>query len=158
MPVGDLAPCPIDAGRRSALDLARTGEGFDTFLRRRDELIQDGKRAWLTWYIGDYTSLEQMRWSWDHVLPFDPRPALSRIECPALSVFGHFDLSTDATTVPFTMRDGILAGSQQDVTVRVFPNASHSLMEKLSFEQPSGDRMAPGVFDTLREWVATRVS
>lgn len=143
---------------RFALDVARTGEGFQDFLEHREELIQSDKEDWLTWYIDDYTSLAQMRWSWDHVLSFDPRPTLSEVKCPMLGMFGQFDRSTDAATASATMRDALLAAGHRDVTVRVIPNASHSLMEKFSFGQANGNRMAPGVFSLLREWLMTRLS
>jgi hypothetical protein len=146
---------------RFALDVARTGEGFEIFLERREELVRSGKEAWIAWYIDDYSSLSQMRWSWDHVLAFNPLPSLSEVKCPILGVFGEFDLSTDAATAPVAMRNALLAAdSTKDVTVRVIPNASHSLMEKLSFEldQSQGNRMAPGAFDLLREWLIQRVS
>lgn len=144
---------------RFSLDVARTGNGFNTFLERRENLVQGGKEAWIGWYIGEYSSLSQMRWSWDHILSFNPIPALSEVNCPTLGVFGEFDLSTDATTAPVAMHDAILAGDgNKDVTVRVFPNASHSLMEKYAFDdQSQGNRMAPGVFDLLREWITQRV-
>jgi hypothetical protein len=44
------------------------------------------------------------------------------------------------------------AAGHRDFTVKVIPNASHSLME-----QPSGNRMAPGVFETLSTWLHDRV-
>lgn len=144
---------------RFALDVARTGEGFEIFLKRRERLIESGKEAWIGWYIGEYSSLEQMRWSWSHILSFNPLPAIGEIKCPALGVFGEFDLSTDAATASAAMRDAILAAdSSKDVRVRVMPNASHSLMEKFSIaDQSQSNRMAPGVFDLLREWLIQRV-
>lgn len=48
--------------------------------------------------------------------------------------------------------EGVSAGGNTDVTVRVFSRAGHSLSER-----PSGSRMAPGVFDTLRDWLRQRV-
>jgi hypothetical protein len=38
------------------------------------------------------------------------------------------------------------------VTVKIFPQASHSLMET-----PSRKGMAPGVFEYLRQWLLARV-
>jgi pimeloyl-ACP methyl ester carboxylesterase len=141
-----------------ALDVARTGARYEEFLRRRRELVDSGRERWIAWYIGDYQSLEQMRWSWDHVLSFDPTPALRDVKCPALGIFGEFDRATESAKASVAMRAGILAGGNRDVTIRIIPNASHSLTEQLSFTAPRGNRMAPGTFDVLREWVGARVS
>ena len=145
---------------RFALEVARTGNGFDTFLERREKIVQSGNAAWIGWYIGEYSSLSQMRWSWDHILSFNPLLTLGQVSCPTLGVFGEFDLSTDASTASVAMRDAILAAnSRRDVTVKVIPNASHSLMERHAIEDRSqSNRMAPGVFDLLREWLIQRVS
>jgi alpha-beta hydrolase superfamily lysophospholipase len=40
----------------------------------------------------------------------------------------------------------------KDVTLKIFPNANHALLE-----MPSANRMAPGVFATLRSWLATHI-
>jgi hypothetical protein len=45
------------------------------------------------------------------------------------------------------MRKVLAESGNRDFMVKVFPNAGHSLGEI-----PSGARMAPGVFETLRSW------
>ena len=50
------------------------------------------------------------------------------------------------------MRRVLAEAGHKDFTVKVFPNASHSLKE-----MPSGNRMAPGLFETLRSWLLERV-
>ena len=50
------------------------------------------------------------------------------------------------------MRDALAKGGNEDVTTRIIANGSHSLMEV-----PDRRRMAPGVFDTLQEWLRDRV-
>ncbi|MGE0592096.1 MAG: alpha/beta fold hydrolase [Vicinamibacterales bacterium] len=145
------------AFNRFALSVARTGDGYQAFLARRDELVRTGREDWLTWYLDEYTSLAQMRWSWDHVLAFDPLATLRDVSCPVLGVFGQFDQSTDASVAPVAMRDALVAGGNPNVTVRVIPSASHSLMEKHGFGEPNGSRLAPGVLVLLREWLARAV-
>ena len=93
-----------------------------------------------------------MRWLWDHVLSFDPLPALADVKCPVLALYGELDTSTDARKAAGNMRSVLSAAGHRDFTVKVIPNASHSLME-----QPSGNRMAPGVFETLSTWLHDRM-
>lgn len=50
------------------------------------------------------------------------------------------------------MREALSKGGNRDVTVKIFPNAGHSLMET-----PSRKGMAPGVFDYLRQWLVARL-
>lgn len=131
--------------------VARTGEDYELFARKRDEARQSGKRWLLSYFSGEYNSVEQMRWDWDHILAFDSVPALRKVSCPVLGLFGEKDPLTNATVASATMLKA-LSGKNKDVTVKIIPNAGHSLSE-----QPSGSRMAPGVFDTLRSWLLSRV-
>ena len=129
--------------------VARTGEDYELFLEKREEALRNGK-PWLLSYVSDeFTSLEQMRWAWDHILAFDPLPALAEVNTPVLGVFGEADPLSDASAAANAMEDA-LPGSA-DFTARIFPNAGHSLSE-----QPGGARMAPGVFDTFRVWLRER--
>ncbi|MGA8440009.1 MAG: alpha/beta hydrolase [Candidatus Sulfotelmatobacter sp.] len=131
--------------------VARTGEGYELFVKKREEVRRD-KKPWLSWSSDDFASLEQMRWDWDHILSFTPLPALKRVTCPVLGVYGELDQSTDASDAASNMRKVLAESGNRDFMVKVFPNAGHSLSE-----QPSGNRMAPGVFETLRSWLLRRV-
>ncbi len=69
-----------------------------------------------------------------------------------LGVRGEADPLTDAPKAASAMRETLSEGGNKDVTVKIFPNAGHSLMET-----PSRKRMASGVFDYLRQWLVARV-
>jgi uncharacterized protein len=58
--------------------VSRTGEDYELFVKKREEARRD-KKPWLTWTSDEFTSLEQMRWDWDHILSFTPLPALKRV-------------------------------------------------------------------------------
>lgn len=131
--------------------VARTGNDYDLFLEQRVAL-RKAKKPWAFWFSTSFTSLEQMRWDWEHILKFDPLPALSKVKCSVLGVFGELDVSTNASDARSEMRRVLSAAGNQDFTLRVFPKAGHSLAE-----MPSGNRMAPGVFDTLSAWLLARV-
>jgi hypothetical protein len=62
------------------------------------------------------------------------------------------DALTDASETAGSMRSVLADSGNNDVTVKVFANANHSLGE-----MPTGNRMAPGVFETLRSWLLMRV-
>jgi len=132
---------------RFYMEVARTGSGWSDYVARRAALVRQGK-LWVN--AIDPPSLEQMRWAWDHILSFNPLPALSRVKCPVLGLWGENDPLTDVRVAPASMRNALAAGGNRNVTTRVFPNAGHSLME-----QSDASRLAPGVFDTLREWLSS---
>jgi|SRR5437016_1929040 len=132
--------------------VARTGQDYDVCLKEREKARRDKKPWVFSWFSGEFTSLEQMRWDWNHILSFSPLPALSRVRCPVLGVFGEMDALTDASDTARSMRNVLADSGNNDFTVKVFANASHSLGE-----MPTGNRMAPGVFETLRSWLLMRV-
>jgi len=131
------------------LNVARTGEGWGSFISRREEIRQANKNL-LSWSSGDFTSLQQIRWYWDHVLSFNALPALKNVTCPVLGVFGQLDISTEASMASENMQRALTEAGNKDVTVKIFPNAGHSLSVS------SGDRMAPDVFNTPRSWLVPR--
>lgn len=135
------------------MDVARTGRGYDAFVARRKVLVDAGRSDRLSYLSGEFRSLEQMRWVWDHVLAFSPLPALRRVRCPVLGVWGEADPLTDAPAAARAMRTALEQGGNRDVTVRVVPGAGHSLMET-----PSRKGMAPGVFDLVRDWLRARTA
>lgn len=135
------------------MEVARTGIGYEEFLKRRQAIIDSGKPGLLSYTSRDFTSLAQMRWAWKHVLTFSPLPALSRVTCPVLGVWGEADPLTDAPKAAGAMREALSKGGNRDVTVKIFPHAGHSLMET-----PSRKGMAAGVFDYLRQWLLARVT
>jgi len=130
--------------------VAQTGEDYELFLKQRETVISENK-PWLFWWSRSFGSLEQMRWDWNHILAFSPLPALKHVACPTLGVCGKLDQSTDAPDAANSMREVLSVAGNRDVTVKVFPNANHSLAE-----MPSGARMAPGVFETLGSWLRRR--
>ena len=134
------------------MKVARTGEDYDLFVSQREDIRKANKNWLLSYYSNQYSSLAQMRWDWDHILSFSPLPALKSVTCPVLGVFGELDSSTDATDAASNMRRVLSDAGHRDFTVKIFPNAGHSLGE-----MPLKSRMAPGVFETLRSWLLDRV-
>lgn len=133
------------------LGVARTGKGWEEFQQAQQQLTAAG-RSWLFQSRGPFTSLEQVRWDWDHVLTFDPLVALTKVHCPVLGVFGELDPLTPAQKTAENMSRALAAAGNKDFTFKIFPQAGHSLAEL-----PEKNRMAPGVFDTLRTWLLARV-
>lgn len=135
---------------RQWLAVAQTGEGWDAFVARREQIRAKSPRT-LFWSSGQFASVDEMRWYWDHVLSFSPLPALKNVKASVLGVFGGSDPLTDAPVAAENLRRSLVEAGNSDVTIKIFPGAGHSL------NVDSGARMAPGVFDTLRQWLAAKV-
>jgi uncharacterized protein len=133
------------------LRVARTGDGWETFLDRERRLIAS-RGSWFFQTRGRYSSVEQMQFDWDRILSFDPLPQLALVKCPVLGVFGELDTSTPSARAAQNMRRVLSEAQHRDFSTVIFPSASHSLMEL-----PSKKRMAPGVFEALRAWLRDRV-
>jgi len=134
------------------MDVARTGTGYEEFVTRRQALIASDRKALLSYESAAFTSLDQMRWVWTHILVFSPLPQLANVTCPVLGVWGEADPLTDAPKAAAAMEAALRSGGNKDLTFKIFPEAGHSLMET-----PSRKGMAPGVFAYLREWLVARV-
>lgn len=133
------------------LDVARTGKHWEDFETAQQQLTDSG-RTWIFQSRGPFTSLEQLRWDWDHILTFDPLPALAKVHCPVLGIFGELDPLTPAQRTTENMRRVLTEAGHKDFTLKIFPHAGHSLSVL-----PEKNRMAPGVFDTLRTWLLARI-
>jgi pimeloyl-ACP methyl ester carboxylesterase len=137
---------------RHWMEAGRSGTGFAAFAARRAVVLAEHRDDWLFYEDAGFTSQEQLSWTMKHILDFDSLPDVSKVACPALGLFGEKDVLTDSRRASTAMLHALQAGGNLDATVKVIPNATHSLME-------ASDRayMAPGVFDTLRTWLLARI-
>jgi pimeloyl-ACP methyl ester carboxylesterase len=140
------------AFNRMWMEAGRTGDGFADFVAQRERVVADGKTDWLFYEEAGFTSQEQVTWAMKHILDFDSLPDVSRVRCPALGLFGEKDVLTDSQRASAAMLQALRSGGNADATVKVVPNATHSLMEA----SPRA-HMAPGVFDTLMTWLLPRI-
>jgi pimeloyl-ACP methyl ester carboxylesterase len=143
-----------------ALEVMKSGDGWDQFVE-----AQAAARLTKWWpaYFGSstgYSSLESIRWQWDHVYSFDPLRALRSVACPVLGVFGGLDTSTPGRAAAANMRRVLADGGNKNVTIRLFERANHPLMDARTggnAEIPNLKRTVPGLFDTLGSWVRMQV-
>jgi pimeloyl-ACP methyl ester carboxylesterase len=84
------------------------------------------------------------------LLSFNPVPALTKVTCPVLGLYGALDNSSPVSLSVANMRGALAKGGNKDYTLKAFPNADHSLMV-------GNKNMAPGLFDTLSAWLLQRV-
>ena len=134
------------------MEVARTGNGYEEFLKRRQAIIASGRPGLLSYESANFTSLEQMRWVWKHILAFQPVAGVEASDVPSPGRMGRSRSADRRSQGGQRHAGGLSKGGNRDVTVKIFPHAGHSLMET-----PSRKGMAPGVFDYLRQWLVARV-
>jgi pimeloyl-ACP methyl ester carboxylesterase len=134
-------------------EVARTGEGWDR-LQEANEKHRDDR--WLP-YTNPSRSLERLRAYWDRSFSYDPKPALERVTCPTLFVFGGIDSNVPVdASIPIINQAMETAGNKRYV-IRVFPRGRHDLIEGKDGgpkEFPLMKRFVPGYWDALADWVA----
>jgi pimeloyl-ACP methyl ester carboxylesterase len=75
---------------------------------------------------------------------------LENVKCPVLGLFGEIDDETPASIAVSNMRRGLAKGGNRKYVLKIFPNANHALMLGTK-------SMAPGVFQTISNWLSQTV-
>jgi pimeloyl-ACP methyl ester carboxylesterase len=135
--------------------VGQTAAGWNE-IQKKQEKLRD--RKWFPMYFERETpNLQTLRWRWQHVYSFDPLPAVGKVHCPVLGLFGALDTSTPAPVAVANMRRMLTRGGNADFTLKIFPNANHALTQAQTGsddEIAHAKGQAPGLFDTLRSWLS----
>ena len=139
----------------------RKAETYESYLKRFPETCAS--------YQYDAISTPE-RWGFDKKnLDADARLALRRTRCPVLAIFGENDAHVDVHESMKTYEEESAAAGNDDVTIRLFPNADHILVTSKAVIPKnvwSGIKLAlwgrsafaPEYIDTMIEWLETRVA
>ncbi len=120
---------------RSGVTVQTFHQGLEADAPRRERLRLLGELAFVpddeaVWNLGR------------RILDHDPRPALERIGCPILALFGAED-----RLVPVERSATVYGDAGRDVTVHIFPDADH----RCQIGDPPA--MAPGYLEALADWI-----
>jgi pimeloyl-ACP methyl ester carboxylesterase len=156
-----LAGYPEDVVQKAArlmdrkFEVARTGQGWDSL-----QLVLDSyaNERWLP-YTNPPRNLDRLRLYWERSFSYDPAPALDRVTCPALFIFGGVDSNVPVeATVPI-IRRAMKTSGNKDLEIKVFDKGRHDLIEGKDggpIEFPLMWRFAPGYWDAMSQWVTKR--
>ena len=93
-------------------------------------------------------------------LEHDPRPALAKVTCPVLLVFGGLDLQVPAEENRKAMVQALLQGAHSDFSVRTFPGANHLFQAAVTGSPAEYGRLSkefvPGFLDLISGWISLR--
>ena len=132
-------------------EVARTGgQGWDK-LQAATENARDKK--WLA-RAQPATKLEDIVPSWKLEMSYDPMPALEKVKCPVLAIFGELDTLTPVAQTIANYRKGLGRAGNKSLTFKVFPNADHAL---LVWPKPDDQNhwpiLAAGYLDMMTNWI-----
>jgi dienelactone hydrolase len=131
-----LAALP-EAQRKALGDVTVTSE------RLLNQMLSGLRSPWMRFFIG-----------------FDPSTVLRLVSCPVLAVFGGRDLQVPETINRQQLAAALSEARNQDVTVRVYPEANHLFMQAAT-GQPAEYATLPKAFvtpllDDITGWIARR--
>jgi pimeloyl-ACP methyl ester carboxylesterase len=137
-------------------EVARTGgQGWDK-LQAATQAARDKK--WLA-RVQPATKLADIVPSWKLEMGYDPMPALEKVKCPVLAVFGELDTLTPVTETVANYRKGLGKVRNKDLTIKVFPNADHALLVwPKPDDQTHWPVLAAGYLDAMTSWINQRVA
>ena len=153
--------------RREFYDLVRESAGYEGFLPRHEEWLEEMKSR--PWYPALEGQLDELIFQ-EIVLSMGPRefeffsindvngslvapPQLNNMKMPVLAIYGSEDVLVDANLGSTAYREIPRINGNPDVTVKVFEGADHGIV------QPDSEgylNFAPGFLTTMGEWVAAR--
>lgn len=97
---------------------------------------------------------------------YDPAPVLQRTTIPVLALYGERDSSVPPSENAELMRRYLAEAGNRDVTIRIFPRASHNLewfgeLRQGTWRWPEGywiwAKRAPGYAETVIGWLRERL-
>jgi uncharacterized protein len=111
---------------------------------RADGMMAGVKVPWLKYFID-----------------FDPVPAIEKVSCPVLALFGELDMQVPVTLNRAPMEAALARSNTKDWKIDVLPKANHlfiTAVTGLPSEYAGLEKMfVPGFLDALTGWITKRV-
>jgi pimeloyl-ACP methyl ester carboxylesterase len=138
-------------------EYARTGNGWDEYAKRREQLA--AKMGPPPDTIPG--SPDAPYWGFIRRIYFyDPVPTLRQLQTPTLALWGELDNNVLAEKNKAAWEAALKAAGNHDYTLRILPKANHAQWEAKigsNAEMKTVQRFVPEYFSTIREWLAKRV-
>lgn len=162
------------ASQKKVYACVQTGTGWEalrTDLRREarasiDEMSPEKRKG-----IADVDKLietsvnakiESAKSPWfKYFIEYDPAPALSKVACPVLAIFGELDRQVPVSLNKAPMEKALKEGGNKDETILVLPSANHLFLKattgstKEYMELPK--EFVTGFLETIAGWIEKHV-
>ena len=156
------------------LDAVLTGEGLDEIksdmvkqVRAQADLLPDDQKKslgdldqWAQQTVEQQIGMMQGAWM-KFFLTHDQAATLEKVTVPVLALFGEKDVQVPPASNVAPLEAAFAKGGNKDVTVKVIPSANH-LFQEATTGSPNEyatlpKEFAPGVVDTITQWVTAQV-
>jgi dienelactone hydrolase len=137
-------------------EVARTGNGWAEL---HASMARGAREGWLS-YVNPPPSLENLRWNWEHILSYDPTPALEALRCPVLVLYGGLDTIVPAGVHRDRMQAALERAQTRDVTIKVFDKANHAFLQAVTGgrrESAALKGFVDGYLGTHIAWLSERM-
>jgi len=165
MRIAGLSQTDVEEGltfQRTKNEYLRTGEGWNEYASL---LKRATVRPWWRLAGTDLSGPNSPDDAyWKETRPFyfyEPAPTLQRLRVPLLAIFGELDSPDGVKANVVGIAGALEVGKRADVTIRVFPNGRHNLMDLEGFpanEYPRLQRFVPELFETMASWMERRAA
>lgn len=96
-----------------------------------------------------------------HFLSYDPRPALARVSCPILGLFGQKDMQVPAKPNMAAIRKALHASLNKDITLQELHHLNN-MFQTCQIGSPAEyaaiqETIAPSALDLITAWIRRRV-
>jgi pimeloyl-ACP methyl ester carboxylesterase len=110
------------------------------------------------WASRSFAEFPKEHWIWAYWrknVDFDSAPVLQKVHCPIMLVFGELDPHQPVQKGVRRAEEALQAGKNQDYSVKIIPNANHSLQVP-----DANNRLgaAPGLDALIADWILKRVT
>jgi dienelactone hydrolase len=107
--------------------------------------------------------LRQYKMPWfKFFLSYNPAPALEKVKCPVLMLFGALDLQVPPAQNKAPMEKALQEGGNTDYMSVVFPKANHLFLEAKTGSPSEYSSLpkefVPDFLDTIKDWITKRVT
>ena len=137
---------------RQRYQCALTGEGWEALAAVE---LEASTKSWFA-YAGGHAGKDDPFWHfWRLICAFDPVPALEKVRCPVLAVWGANDTFVPPEKSARIWQAALTKAGNRDATIKVFPDGDHSLIASKTGglkETARAQDFVPEYFDTLRQW------
>ena len=97
-----------------------------------------------------------------YFLTYDPAPALEKVKCPLLALFGGLDMQVLADLNRKAMESALKKGRNKDYTIKIFPKANHLFLTAVTGSPSEYSKLkkefVPGFLDTMSDWILKHVA
>lgn len=141
---------------RLKFNVARSGEGWEQL-----QAVMEKARGerWLA-YTNPPNNVERLKQRYETVMTYDPVPAIENLHIPVLALWGDRDTFLPVPETVAAFKRAMAKAGNKNYVVRVYPNATHSLLESNTDRTSTGGKeknYIPGLWKMKTDWLLEHV-